>query len=425
MTPVLPPLSMDVLRVRRNVSWLALAQAANYVLSLVVLPYLFRTLGPAGFGWVALSQATAQYFCIPVDYGFEITGTRKVASTSDPRELGRVASGIMLARIVLLVWATAIYAVLIVSVPVFRREALTFMGSWFLVLGVGLKPFWLLQGRQWMASVAMSHFIGKIVLVFSLFFLVSEPNHYARTAWVYGLSITLTSLVGWLRILPSREVAWEKPTWRRAKAELVDGASAFLTVASSGFYTATPVLVAGLIGGEAASGLLGAVDRVIKALKGLLVPIIQGGFPVIAGAYREGPQVALRLVRKVGSIIVLGSGTASIGLFLFSGAIVSVLMGSGFEDAVPVLRIMAPIPVLVGISMVVVHYVLYAQGEDSKVLSVVLPSGVLGLAGMLALGLYLGVAGIAFALTATEAGVTLAVTSVAFAATSGPGPLRT
>src|SRR3989338_2604121 len=54
-------------------------QGINYVLPVIVLPYLIRVIGPEKFGLVAFSQAFVQYFMIFTDYGFSLSATREIS----------------------------------------------------------------------------------------------------------------------------------------------------------------------------------------------------------------------------------------------------------------------------------------------------------------------------------------------------------
>ena len=49
-------------RVMRNVSSLSSLQVVTYIFPIIILPYLFRIIGPEKFGLIAFAQALVQYF---------------------------------------------------------------------------------------------------------------------------------------------------------------------------------------------------------------------------------------------------------------------------------------------------------------------------------------------------------------------------
>ncbi|HDL8011399.1 TPA: oligosaccharide flippase family protein, partial [Yersinia enterocolitica] len=68
---------MSVLR--RNIFSLLLLQGSNYIIPLLTLPYLTRVLGVEGFGVYSLTLSLAQYFVILIDFGFNLSASKKIA----------------------------------------------------------------------------------------------------------------------------------------------------------------------------------------------------------------------------------------------------------------------------------------------------------------------------------------------------------
>ena len=64
--------------VAQNFLSLVLLQGANYILPLLILPYLVRVLGAEKFGLVMFAQSFAIFLTVFVDFGFNISGTREI-----------------------------------------------------------------------------------------------------------------------------------------------------------------------------------------------------------------------------------------------------------------------------------------------------------------------------------------------------------
>ena len=58
---------------------LTILQVANYILPLIILPFLVRVLDLENFGIVMFSQALITFIVIAVDFGFDISGTREIS----------------------------------------------------------------------------------------------------------------------------------------------------------------------------------------------------------------------------------------------------------------------------------------------------------------------------------------------------------
>src|SRR3972149_11137370 len=86
--------------VLHNFASLSVLQAITYVLPLLILPYLFRIIGPAKFGLISFAQALVQYFMILTEYGFGISATKEISLCQNkPSEVSQIFSAVMLVKI--------------------------------------------------------------------------------------------------------------------------------------------------------------------------------------------------------------------------------------------------------------------------------------------------------------------------------------
>ncbi|MBK7298995.1 MAG: oligosaccharide flippase family protein [Moraxellaceae bacterium] len=67
--------------VTKNVSALGVMQIANYVVPLLLLPFLARQLGIEAFGVVAITFASIQLVMVLTDYGFSLSATYAISVT--------------------------------------------------------------------------------------------------------------------------------------------------------------------------------------------------------------------------------------------------------------------------------------------------------------------------------------------------------
>ena len=58
---------------------LGIVQGANFLLPIIIIPYVITKIGADGFGTVSVAQVIIMFFTNIADYGFNLTATRDVS----------------------------------------------------------------------------------------------------------------------------------------------------------------------------------------------------------------------------------------------------------------------------------------------------------------------------------------------------------
>ena len=68
---------------------------SDYIIIMIILPFLTRTILPEGIGILGLAQALGIVCLLIMEYGFSLSATRDVAGSSDHDQLSLVVSRVM------------------------------------------------------------------------------------------------------------------------------------------------------------------------------------------------------------------------------------------------------------------------------------------------------------------------------------------
>ena len=102
---------------------LSIVQASNYLVPVIILPYLFRVLGDSRYGLIEFARAVSIYFLTLTDYGFSLSATREVAvHREDPEKVSEIFSAVMLLRFLLVVLSLVALGVLVLGIPRLRER---------------------------------------------------------------------------------------------------------------------------------------------------------------------------------------------------------------------------------------------------------------------------------------------------------------
>jgi PST family polysaccharide transporter len=145
-------------------------------------------------------------------------------------------------------------------------------------------------------------------------------------------------------------VRFNRPAASDIKHQLKEGWHVFISTFAISLYTVSNVFILGLFTNNTIVGYYSAAEKLIKAAQGLLTPISQSVYPFISEVAAKSRQEALRFIRKLVRFVGGGSFVVSLLTFIFAEFIINIALGSQYQRSVIVLRILAFLPFIIGLS---------------------------------------------------------------------------
>lgn len=386
-----------------NAASLYAVQGLNYLVPLLLLPYLLRILSPQGYGSIMLAQSLMGYAIILTEFGFNLTAAREISvARDDPAAISRIYWTTMAAKTLLLfVSAIGIVGILL-TVPTFRAQWPVFAASGLLVLGNVTFPQWYLQGLERLRDVAIIQAVAKCLVAGSVLIFVRTPHD----TWIAALIMSAPQLFGTIAALclrrPLAPTEFYKPTAREIGAALRHSSHMFASILSTTLYLHTNTLVLGLMCGAEEVALYSVGTRLLGTLQSLASPVIQAVFPRASLLFAAQPAQAWALLRRAALVVLPAVGLACLLTGIFAPAIVRVIGGHSYEDAASVVRIMATVPLLVTIATGLAQTVMVNMGLTRQLFFIYLSVGCLNLVLLLPLVGKFGANGAAAALLLAE-----------------------
>lgn len=338
-------------RLRHNIAALGAVQVANVLIPLVTLPYLTRVLGVEAFGKIVFVQAVTAYFLLLVDYGFSWSATRQIAANrGDHGFVSAVFASTWSAQWLLVFASAATLVTAVAAIPLLRQDAPLYMAGFTLVIGNVFVPLWLLQGLERMREVAVIQVAGRLATLPPLFLLVEGPQDAIWALAIMGAGPISAGIFSLYWLSSKGLIGWQRPTWSGTIAALRDGGGLFLAKISISLYTILTPLALGAISGTTAVGYFALADRARTAAQAILAPISQALFPRMAHLYKSDPDAAHQLLRRSLVLITGLSGAASLFIWWAADWIILLLGGAEFTAAASVLKWLAFLPLIVGLS---------------------------------------------------------------------------
>jgi PST family polysaccharide transporter len=213
------------------------------------------------------------------------------------------------------------------------------------------------------------------------------------------------------------------PSWSGIHRVLADGWELFLSVGAVSLYTAAGnVVVLGLLTNYTIVGYYGAAERVVRVVvRGFTMPISQAVYPRFSKMATEAKTKVLHWARRM--LFFMGGVGLLLSLLLFALApfIVDVFVGPEFQPSVQIIRILAFLPLIVGIGSVLGRQIMLPFRRDRARLLIFCVAGVTNIVLALLLVPAWQGSGTALAAVTTEVFVTMAF--FVYLSVSGLSPL--
>jgi PST family polysaccharide transporter len=318
---------------------------------MLTVPYLARVLGPSGYGLLVFSQSLGQYFSLIAEYGFSLSATREVARFRESIERrAELAAAVTAAKI------TLFFPVLILAffasrlIPSFHEYPEVLWAAMFWALAVSLNPSWYFQGLERMTLIAVTDICTKAITLLGMVIFVKDRNDTWKALSLMGLTALISTVV--LMTLMYREVPVRLPAIRNVLQALQFGWNVFLFRSAVSLYTTGNTLILGFLAPPHAVGYYAGAEKISRVFTSLLNPIYQALYPRVSHLMLKSRDEAAYLA-KIG-VGIAGVGGALMGAVIFISAplLVQAILGNDYHPAIQVLRILAFLPLLVGLSLI-------------------------------------------------------------------------
>jgi len=305
-----------------NIVSLSLLQWVNYIVPLILIPFLVRSLGIELFGLVMFAQSVSTIFIIFSDLGFSITGTRKISIlAADKKQISETFWNITIIKVATLILLFGALLVLIAFVPKFTKEPLLFIFSFGVTIGSTVFPSWFFQGIQKMKTITVVNLTAKLIFALLVVIYVTSPEDYLLVPLFNSLGFIIAGFSGF--IYATRHVIFFRPKIKNIKAQIKETAPVLLSSIATTFYTSSNVIILGFLTNNTITGVYSSFEKVILALKGVYGPIYQALFP-----WLSTKKDINKFVRKTATYVFIIGLAGSIFFIVYSKQILEIVFNN-------------------------------------------------------------------------------------------------
>ena len=285
---------------------LTLLQGLNYLLPLITLPYLVKTLGIDNFGLLSFATATVAYFGILTDYGFNLTATKEISiNRDDNSKVVEIFSSVMSIKFLLLLFSFVLLNILIFSFDRFSKDWLIYLLSFGSVVGQFLFPVWFFQGMEKMRYMTYLNLISKLIFTIAIFVFIEQKEDIYLVPLFFSLGGIIAGLLSLYTIYKDFNIEFKLQKPSTLKNYLVQGWHVFLSRFYVSMYTTTNLLLLGLFTNTTVVGYYSIAEKIVLAISGLYEPLNQTLYPYLARKYKDSFKEFTILLKNISLLFIV------------------------------------------------------------------------------------------------------------------------
>lgn len=270
-----------------NTFYMYLVQGLNILLPILVLPYLLKTLSVESFGVYSFVFAFSQFVILFVDFGFNISATKKIAENYENQNLVRETFwNIIFIKLFLAFISLFPVGILMAFIPKIGIYTEGIFYSYIMVFGNVFFPLWWFQGMNKIKHLGIINALSKLMTFPLIFVFVRESTDYLNAIVVQSAAFLLSAILAFFYIYKRHKNYFLKFKVDKKSIyiqEMKEAFPIFLSNSSISLYTNTLTLLLGFFSTNYNVGLFGAMERIVRVICfGIFAPINQVCFPVIA-----------------------------------------------------------------------------------------------------------------------------------------------
>ena len=364
--------------VKKNYAYNLLYELFLLIIPIVVTPYVARVLGETGSGQYSFTYSISTYFTLFASLGFSFYAQRLVAShQGDKVRQSKDFWEIFFVRLIP-VGITLIVYVILAGVGVYGAKYNYLMIILSInVIAVAFDITFFFKGNEEFGKIVLRNITIKSASIICIFLFVKDSGDL----WVYALiqsgAVILSNVSLWL-YLPKQLVKInfkETQPFKHLKPTII----LFLPTIATSIYTSLDKTLIGLITqDDAENGNYEYAEKLVKMALTVLTSLGTVMIPRNSKKFADGDikGVEANIYRSTQFVLFIGI-PLMFGMIAVSDNLISWYLGAGYGKAANLMKILAPIIPIIGLSNVFGIQFLIPSKQDKKyTLAVIIGAGI-------------------------------------------------
>lgn len=373
-------------KIFKNSIWLTILQVVNTVIPFITIPYITRVLGTSVYGNFSITLNWILYFQVLVEFGFGLSGSRKVAIAKDDKEIGIIFNNIISARIVLLSISFILMNIISLLFGFDKKMYVSMLLLFIMIIGTTFQLTWLFQGKQDMKFITIINVVSRMISIILIFLFVKNENDLYLYCILYSITLFLSSLISLIVAKKNYNLKFKFAKYKDVINEINEAKYLFVSSAMTKIFSGFGITVLGIFSSSNIVGIYSAIYKIPYILTMFFSPISQALYPFCSLEYKKDFNSGVKKVKSVFLPVFLLFLIPSLLIILFRDFTVRIVFGPEYSNysfvMIPLVLqfLFAIINNFVGIQMLVAskHQKEYTKAFSIGCLAIVICNFLLG-----------------------------------------------
>lgn len=339
---------------------------SGIIFPLITFPYISRILLSEANGKIAFATSVVGYFTLVASMGIPSYGIRKCAEVRDDRQkLSKIVTELLILNAIFTVVSYVIFVILLISVPKFTSESTLFLITSITILFNMLGVEWFYQAIEQYKYITIRNIAFKVLSIILMFGFVYQPSDYILYAGINVLASVGSNILNIIRLPQYVDLRNQKHLEYDLYIHLTPIITLFLYNATTVIFTSLDQVLLGFLKGDSSVGFYVAAIRIKLILVSFITALGAVMLPRISYILKNKNRLDFeKMITKSFNFILVSSIPIAIYFVLMAKEIIFVLAGEFYAQSIPVLRLLMPSIIFIGLSSVTAWQLLIPLGKE-------------------------------------------------------------
>lgn len=346
-------------------------QILALVLPLITTPYLSRVLGAENIGIYSYTLSITTYFILFGSLGVSMYGQREIAYVQD--DLKKRSCAFFEIFIMKCITLSISLGLFYLSFCLDGQYHLYYLILILEIIANIVDISWYFQGLEEFKKTVIRNSLVKLISVVCIFLFVKSSNDLSKYFVIYVLSTFLGNLSLWMYM--PRYVKIQKVKSLNIKRHIKPALMLFIPQIATQVYTVLDkTMIGAIVSNKSEVGYYEQAQKIVKLLLTLATSLGTVMMPRIASTFARGNRKKVKeYMNKSFAFIMMIAMPLTFGIISTARNFVPLFYGPGYEKVIPLLCVISPIIILIGLSNVTgTQYLLPTKQQNKYTISVII-----------------------------------------------------